>query len=240
MRTVGKIFGAAVKVDGLTWLPVAPLAVWGVMVVLAGRRRLGCTRPQRTLAQRAAAGALAMPLVVGAEWGHNLAHMATGKLIGKPVDEMRIYAGMPRLVCYEQSDQTLTPRQHILRSLGGPLFNALAVILISIARRFLVPDTLTGELADTALRVHAFIGSVALLPIPGIDGGPILKWSLVLAGKDQGQADLSVRRLNWLLGSSLEAGMLVCLKRRRWFWAILQGMLGGAALGCATGWLKER
>ena len=37
MKTIGKIFGTTVKVDRLTWLPVVPLAVWGVMAVLAGR-----------------------------------------------------------------------------------------------------------------------------------------------------------------------------------------------------------
>ena len=123
MKTVATILGAPVKVDRMTWLSLDPLVVWGVMAVLAGRKR-----PQRNLAKRVTVGAVAMPLVVGAEWGHNLAHMATGELIGKPVDEMRIYGGMPRLVCTEESDRAVAPRQHILRSLGGPLFNGLAVL----------------------------------------------------------------------------------------------------------------
>jgi hypothetical protein len=235
MKTVGKICGTAVKVDRLTWLPVVPVVVWVVMTFLAGRKR-----PQRTFARRAMVGALAMPLVVGAEWGHNLAHMATGELIGKPVDDMRIYGGMPRLVCTEESDRAVAPRQHILRSLGGPLFNGLAVLLALWWRGAVLPDSLAGELANVALRVNTFIGSAALLPIPGIDGGPLLKWSLVLAGKPPEQADLAVKRLNWPLGIGLEAGMLASLAKRRWFPAFLQGMLGATALSIAAGWLKER
>jgi hypothetical protein len=235
VKTIGKIFGTAVKTDRLTWLPLVPLAVWGVMTVLAGRRR-----PQRTFFERAAVGAMAMPLVVGSEWGHNLAHMATGQLIGKPVDELRIYGGLPRLVCTEHSDQAVAPHQHILRSLGGPLFNGLVVVLVKFWRRAARPDSLAGELADVALTVNTFISSVALLPIPGIDGGPLLKWSLVLAGQNEAQADESVRRLNWFLGGSLAGCMLVSLRQRRWILAYLQGMLGAAALSIAAGWLKER
>jgi hypothetical protein len=235
MKTIAKIFGTPVKVDRFTWLPVVPLAAWGVLTFLAGRKN-----PQRTFFQRAAVGALAMPLVVGAEWGHNLAHMASGQLIGKPIDEVRIYGGLPRLVCTEQSDQSVIPRQHILRSLGGPLFNGLAVFLIALFRRVTRPDSLAQELADDALRVNTFIGSVALLPIPGIDGGPLLKWSLVLAGNSERQADESVRRLNWFLGGGLAIGMFTSLKQRRWSPALIQGMLGISALGIAAGWFKER
>jgi hypothetical protein len=44
---------------------------------------------------------------------------------------------------------------------------------------------LVDELAEIVLCVNSFIGSVALMPIPGIDGGPLLKWSLVLAGQSE-------------------------------------------------------
>ena len=235
MRTVGRLFGTPVRVDGLTWLPLAPLVVWIVMAMLAGRKQ-----PHRSLKQRVAIGGLAMPLVLGAEWGHNLAHMAAGQLIGKPIEEMRIYGGMPRLLCSVESDRKVLPQYHIIRSLGGPLFNGSAVILLSMVRRWLKPETLAAELAEIALRVHTFIATVAFLPIPGIDGGPLLKWSLVLAGKEEAQADQLMRRLNWLLGGGLEAGMLAYLRMRRWFAAFICGMLGVGALGIASGVLKER
>jgi len=100
-------------------------------------------------------------------------------------------------------------------------------------------DSLAGELAELALRVNAFIASAALLPIPGIDGGPLLKWSLVLASKSQAQADQVVKRLNGFLGGGLFTAMLASLKQRRWFPAFLQGLLGAAASSIALGWLKE-
>jgi hypothetical protein len=235
LKTVAKLFGSSVKVDRLAWLPVVPLAAWGILAVLAGRKH-----PQRTFFQRAAVGAITMPLVVGAEWGHNLAHLAAGRLIGKSVDELRIYGGMPRLVCTEQSDRSVSPHQHILRSLGGPLFNWLVVLLVALFRQVTRPESLARELADDTLRVNTFIGSVALVPIPGIDGGPLLKWSLVLAGQNEAQADVSVRRVNWFLGGGLLAGTLVNLKSRRRLPAFIQGLLGVTALGVAAGWLKER
>ena len=48
-----------------------------------------------------------MPIVLGSEWCHNLAHAAAARAIGKPVDAIRITWGMPLLVYYDINDKNV-------------------------------------------------------------------------------------------------------------------------------------
>ncbi len=220
---VGRVFGAPLVVKGLSWLPLAQLAAWPIMAWVARRRR-----PQRSWAQALGVGALTMPVVLGSEWLHNLAHAAAARLVGKPMDAIRIVFGMPLVVYHDINAQDVTPQQHIVRALGGPLFNALLVPFAWLLRRRASADTIAYDLAETALATNIFLPTVGLLPIPFIDGGPVLKWSLVARGRTVPEADQAVRRVNVVLGLLLSLlGGLGWKKRRR--------LAGGFALALA-GW----
>jgi hypothetical protein len=79
-----------------------------------------------------------------------------------------------------------------------------------------------------------------MLPIPYIDGGAVLKWTLVARGRTPEQADEALKQVNAVTAVGLGAGAVVaCRKRKRFLGGIL-AMLAGTALMIATGLLREK
>ncbi len=194
LTTLGWIFGTPLVIKGPTWLPLVEAGMWGVMSWVAGQRH-----PDRSVWQKVFVGLLTMPIAVGSEWCHNIAHAAAAWWVGKPMDAMRIAWGTPLVVYFDIEDPAVTPREHIIRALGGPLFNALALLPILIGRGLTRTTSLARELLDIALASNLFLLLVGMLPIPGIDGGPILKWSLVSRGRTPREADRVVRQVDGVL-----------------------------------------
>jgi len=174
VNIVGKVFSTPLVVKGRTWFPWVQLIVWLIMAWGAVRQH-----PERSWFKRLGIGALTMPVVLGFEWGHNLAHAAAARMVGKPMDAIRITWGMPLVVYYDINDQNVKPREHIIRALGGPIFNLTVLPIALFFRCRAKPGTVAREVLDAAVNSNAFIPAVGLLPIPGIDGGPIMKWSMV-------------------------------------------------------------
>jgi Zn-dependent protease len=232
---IGEVFGTPLVVKGLTWLPIIPLATWLAMAWFAGRRR-----PRRSWLERARVAALTMPVFLGSEWCHNLAHAAAAKAIGKPMDAMRIAWGMPLCVYYDVNDPNVTPRQHILRSLGGPALNLLLLTMSTLVRMFTRAGGVAREIANFAAKTNALMVAVSLLPLPVIDGGPIVKWALVDRGRSIEQAEDALRRTDGVLAAGLSLGSLAGLRRRRWFVGGLFGLLAALSFGFAKGLIKEQ
>jgi hypothetical protein len=88
--------------------------------------------------------------------------------------------------------------------------------------------------------MNTFLMSVSLLPIPGIDGGPILKWSLVERGKTLEEADETVRKVNLATGVGLGVVSALALKKRKYLLGGFAAILGCIALAVGTGWLQEQ
>lgn len=229
------VFDTPVVVKGKTWLPVSEWIVWLFTTWLAGKRRA-----ERTLFQKMGVGLLTMPIISGLEWCHNFAHAAAAHFIGKPMDAMRILWGTPMAVYYDINDTSVTPCQHIFRALGGPLFNAFLLPIALLLRSRTEPEHITRDLADTAVGMNAFLCGVSLLPIPGIDGGPILKWSLVERGSTPEEADESVRKVNGLLGVCLGVASAVAFKKKQGFVGALMALFSGLALAIGSGLLREQ
>jgi Zn-dependent protease len=200
-----------VVVKGITWVPLLELAAWGLIAWVTARKR-----PDWSPGKRLTAGGLSSLIIFGSEWCHNLAHAAVAHHIGKPADAILIFWGTPLLIYYDINDQQVSPSHHILRATGGPLFNALMVPLTLLARRATRDGTLGRYCADLAVGANGFIAAMALLPIPGIDGGPILKWSLVKGGRSPQEADEVVKKVNLVVGSGLERQPVGFSKRRKW------------------------
>ena len=234
-KRIFTVFGAPLTSIGLGSLPLTVPVVGGILAWVAHR-----SDPQRSWGDCAARAAVQTPVVLELEWCHNLAHTAAASWVGQPLDEMCILFGTPRLIYYNINDTSVTPRQHILRALGGPVFNGLALLVSLFLRRRSKPGTLARAGLDAAVATNAFIGGVGLLPIPGIDGGPILKWSLVEGGRSPAESDRVVRQVNGVLGTGLAAATAAAASQRRWWLAALFGLFSVSALGYALGWLKEQ
>jgi Zn-dependent protease len=232
---VGQVFGTPVVVKGWTGLPVLELVAWIILSWVAGKKL-----PDLSWRKRLYTGAITTIVLLGSEWCHNLAHAATASRIGKPVDAIRIFFGTPLLIYYDINDQQVTPTQHITRALGGPIFNVVMIPFAWLASHYSQDGTLSRYIANFALGTNCFISMVSLLPIPGIDGGPILKWSLVEAGRSPAEADEVVKVVNLALGSGLSVAVGAAITKRRKWTAVVCAAFAVTSLAIGLGLLKEQ
>ncbi len=233
--TIVHVYDTPVVVKGVTGLPMLELAAWGLLSWVADKKK-----PEWSRSRKIAAGALTATILFASEWGHNLAHTAVAHHIGKPVNAMRIFWGTPLLIYYDINDQDVSPRQHIQRASGGPIFNALMVPICWLARQFTREGTFSNYVANFALGTNFFIATIALLPIPGIDGGPILKWSLVETGQSRQQADETVKKVNLAMGSGLGVATGLVLKKRKRLLGAVLAAFAATSLAIGLGLLKEQ
>jgi len=227
------LFGTPLVTRGWLSLPINELAIWLVMAWLAGLKR-----PERSRWQRLGVGFLSMIALLKWEWLHNIAHAAAARLAGKPMDELQIMAGMPICIYSPENHRSATPRQHVLRALGGPLFNLAAMIITRLLRRASPPESLRRELLDVAVGMNTFLCTASLLPIPGIDGGPVLKWSLVASGRTQAQADAALRRATQAAGPLMGAVAAYHFRRRSWVSGGLALSLALVGFAVGMGWMR--
>ncbi|MCB8983196.1 MAG: hypothetical protein H6659_05210 [Ardenticatenaceae bacterium] len=212
-RTVIHFNGVPVNVRPIFW--IAPPTMWLMLTWLAGKRR-----PERSLGQRLLVALLGLPFPFLADVGHALAHTESAKRAGAPMDQVLLSLDMPRTL-YNNND--VTPAIHRQRSLGGPIYSAASLLGSLLWRALSAPDSLSRELADIACLSHGFILTGALLPLPIVDGGVILKWTLVEQGYTPEDANAVVKKAG-VLSLALLSGVITWLlwSRReaiRRFWA---------------------
>jgi len=229
---VGYMFGTPVVVKGRTWLPLTQVAVWAYLAKISDK-------PGRSWLARLAVGFLKMAAALGSEWLHNLAHAAAARLVDKPMDALRVAWGMPLVVYYEPNDPSVTPEQHIARSLGGPVLNAGLIVPLAGLRRMTKPGTAAREVCDFAVGSNVFLGTAGMLPIPFFDGGPVLKWSLVRRGHSMSAADETVRAANRSVGVVLSIASALALLKRKFLIAWFLGFLGAVAAAVGYGLIEE-
>jgi Zn-dependent protease len=233
-RTIASLWGTPVVVIGRSWLPVTQLALWPVMNWRAGK-----LNPERSLGEKLLIGTATTCTTLGVEWCHNLAHVAAARIVDRPMDALRIVFGMPLCVYYDLDPEDVSPRQHILRALGGPAFNLIAAAGFWIWREASPPGSPGEDIANTTLGAALLILGAGLLPYPGLDGGPILKWSLVELGKSRQAADRFTQRVDGVVGAGLTLSAVGAARRgRRWLAALL-GLLGLLGLAFAVGLVRE-
>lgn len=223
-----EVLGTPVKVTPDVLLNL--LGLWGGATVLAGRRK-----PERSWPLRLAVGTISAAIWASADFGHALAHIVSARAAGAPMDEVQLSQGMPRTIYY---DNDVPPRAHIIRSLGGPIFNAVG-LLLSFALRTASPAGSTGrELAGDAVMGHGLLLAGSLAPLPIVDGGVILKWRLVEGGRTPEEADQVVQAAGVATGAaSLGLGAALA-SRRRWLPAL--GLVGAGAVAIAVALNKPR
>ena len=233
-HVIGRLGETEVTRRGITWLPVNQLIIWGLFS-RASRRR----NPGKSWFRAGLEGFCQMAVMLGSEWGHNLAHLVASHLVRKPMDQFRIQLGMPRCVYHRLNDPDVAPREHVARALGGPIFNLLVLPFTWLAGRLTRPNTIAGVTARTARDTNLFLSLVSLLPIPGIDGAPILKWSLVERGRSIAEADEVVQKANGPLALFLGLFSGAAFLKKKPLLGFFSLMLGGISLSVYTGLLKE-
>ena len=235
VNQVGTVFDAPLVTKGWTWLPLTEVIDLGIMTGEAGR-----LHPERNWLTRLGVASLTMSVILGSEWCHNLAHAAAAKWVGHPADAIRITWGMPLLVYYDIKDSDVTPRTHIVRALGGPVINTIFFGTAMVFSRLIKKRTIARDVINAALGMNAFLVLAGMLPIPGIDGGVVLKWALVDKGQTPTQADEIIRKVDIASAAALGTGAALAFKRHKRFLGGIFAMFAGIALVTGIGLLREK
>ena len=136
-------------------------------------------------------------LLLLAEFGHAIAHILSARYAGAPMDEVLISAGMPRTLYWNVE---VSPDAHRLRAMGGPIYNVLGLLLSAVTHRVAPHHSTARELAGWSGLGHGLLLIGSLAPVSIVDGGTILKWTLVAKGTTPANGDQVVRRIDWAMG----------------------------------------
>jgi hypothetical protein len=216
--TIFRIWDTPVKVNPAVLANL--LVLLGFLSWQAGRRR-----PERPWAVRLLVGVSSLLALLAADLGHAVAHILSARSAQAPMDHILVSAGMPRTI---YRDHHVPPRVHVLRALGGPIFSALG-LLFSLLLRHLAPrGSLGRELAGWSCLGHGLILGGSLAPLPFVDGGSVLKWTLVERGQTPQQADAAIRQVDLAVGAAATTTGLTLAVRRRWLPAL--GFVAGGAI----------
>jgi Zn-dependent protease len=230
---LGSIFGTPLAIQGVNWLPLNQLVVWGFFTWNSFKKYTSWSKFQHLIL-----GGLQMFVLLGSEWCHNLAHVAAARSVGKPVDAVRILFGMPILLYDQPEHPSVTPRQHIIRSSGGPICNTVLWLICKIFQRSVPAGSPTREIVNTATGMNAFLVSASLVPVPFLDGGPILKWSLIERGAPPAKVTAMITRSQQITGAGLLGSAVIAICKRNWLMAMLMTFLGAISLATGLGKLK--
>jgi hypothetical protein len=195
------------------------VAIWAVSTWW-GRRR----HPGRGIWRDSLAGLATLIVLVPVDMGHALAHIFSARYAGAPIDEVRFSGGMPRTLYWNNE---VSPNVHRIRALGGLVFNLLGFVVSGAAYIAVPRRSVARELAAISAIGHAWLFIMSLMPVPLVDGGTLMKWTLVAHGRTEAEADETVQRLDWALAlAGGIAGVLLIAVHRR--------AAGGILVGCGV------
>ena len=156
---------------------------------------------------------LMMLLLSVAVFGHVIGHIFSARYAKAPMDVILIAAGIPRTL---YSLNSVSPKVHRLRAIGGPIFNLAGLLLSLVIFESAAGQPLTRDLAAWSAISHGFVLLFSLMPLTIVDGGSLLKWTLVARGTAEVEADGLIRRINWGLGIISGALGLALIAMQMW------------------------
>lgn len=127
-------------------------------------------------------------------------HIISSRLASAPMNEVHIKFPFP-MSYYRKED--VSPEQHQLRAIGGPIASALAALVALPLWWLSRPGSLLRDVFSIAAIANGAIALGSLYPLPFIDGGSLLKWQLVKTGCSPQNADEAVKRVNVGLGVTI-------------------------------------
>jgi Zn-dependent protease len=99
---------------------------------------------------------------------HAFGHILSGKMVHSAMDELLITA--TRDVNLYHGDQSIIPGHiHLIRSLGGPVFNLFVAGLCSALAVVIAPG-FGSALVASLISTNRFFGFGGFLPLPSVDG----------------------------------------------------------------------
>ncbi len=224
-----RIFGTRVKANKIVVVMIIA-TVWGVVTWLELH-----WHPERGFWQGLFIGFVITLLLLVVEFGHDLAHIFSARYAGAPMDEILISGDMPRTL-YSNND--VSPNVHRMRALGGPIFNLIGLLLSLAIYKVISSNSIVKELAWWWALGHGLQLLMSVSPLPPVDGGTILKWTLVEKGKTEAEADEVVRRVDWILGSILVIVGIGLIFLKIWIVGLILLSVGGIVFGVVAGKIR--
>ena len=142
---------------------------------------------------------------------------------------------MPRTL-YQNND--VAPTIHRMRAFGGPIFNVIGLLLSLTIFQIAFGHPIAREWMGWSAVGHGYILVMSLLPLPIVDEGTILKWTLVARGKTEVEADDFVRRVDWVLGIILVTTGIGLLLMRMWIIGLILLVGSGIIFGITAGKIR--
>jgi hypothetical protein len=194
--------------------------VWVLLAVIGTWRW-----PGQSVLAYVLVGGIGLLVGILVDVGHACTHTIGARLAHAPTALILLGADMPRTL---YMDEPKRPRQHIARSLGGPIYSWIGVGIGLLALNLTAPQTAARYLAEIWTFGNTMIGVAIFAPLPIVDGGVIVKWLLVIGGQDEAQADKNVRRIDVAFMVLLLVGAGVAALMSSWLVAV--GLVGLVAI----------
>lgn len=157
---IGRFWGVNLLVTPLTWL--GPFVFFGLHILL------NLVNSNLSLTDRLYQSLLFTIAVEITTVLHAFGHILSGKMVHSAMDELLITA--TRDVNLYHGDQSLIPGHvHLLRSLGGPLFNLFVAGIFSALATVIAPGFWSALIASL-ISTNRFFGFGGFLPLPSVDG----------------------------------------------------------------------
>src|SRR5688572_14362632 len=157
---IGRFWGVRLLVTPITWL--SPFVFFGLHFLV------NLLNSNLSLTDRLYQSLLFTIAVEITTVLHALGHIISGKMVHSAMDELLITA--TRDVNLYHGDQSVVPGHvHLVRSLGGPIFNIIVAGLLSVLAVGVAPGFWSGLLASL-ISTNRFFGFGGFLPLPSVDG----------------------------------------------------------------------
>ena len=157
---IGSVWGVNLLITPITWL--GPFVFFGLHFLL------NLPNPNLSLPDRLYQSLLFTIAVEITTVLHAFGHILSGKLVNSAMDELLITA--TRDVNLYHGDQSIIPGHvHLLRSLGGPVFNLIVAGVLSAFAGGMAQGFWSG-LVTSLISTNRFFGFGGFLPLPSVDG----------------------------------------------------------------------
>lgn len=157
---MGRFWGISLLATPLTWL--GPFVFFGLHILL------NLLNSHLSLTERLYQALIFSIVVEITTVLHAFGHILSGKMVHSAMDELLITA--TRDVNLYHGDQILIPRHvHLVRSLGGPIFNLFIAGVCSVVAT-VISLGFWSDIFASLISTNLFFGVGGLLPIPSVDG----------------------------------------------------------------------
>ena len=157
---MGRFWGVSLMTTPLTWL--GPFVFFGLHILL------NLLNSRLNLNERLYQALIFTIVVEITTVLHAFGHILSGKMVRSAMDELLITA--TRDVNLYHGDQSLVPGYvHLVRSMGGPIFNLFVAGVCSAVATVIAPGFLSDVFASL-ISTNLFFGIGGLIPVPSVDG----------------------------------------------------------------------